>query len=151
MDHDYMARGYLLPAGCKDLIDALHLRAIQDSPLCAGQLANFLNLKSKLSPEQFDCLYQEIRKKLKPQFLKFDVKKPSTQPAPVSPAMLRQIVIPAETSVAQLALLLEQPVPQIVADVLALGFFVTVQETLSFEIISSIARKHGFFAIRAAA
>ena len=31
MDHDFMKRGYLLPEGCKDLIDIL-VRARQPSP-----------------------------------------------------------------------------------------------------------------------
>jgi hypothetical protein len=39
---------------------------------------------------------------------------------------------------------------QIVADVMQLGVFATVKQTLDFEIISRVARKYGFIAKRAA-
>jgi hypothetical protein len=132
MEPNYTNRGYLLPPGCKDLIDVLNLKA-----------------KLSLSPQMQD-FFVEFLKQRKPKVIKFE-DKPATSPAPPAPPpVLRQIVIPAETTVAQLAALLEQRVVQIVDDVMALGFFVGTEDALSFEIITSVARKHGFMAIRGA-
>jgi hypothetical protein len=110
MEHDFMKRGYLLPEGCKDLIDTLKLK------------------------------------------LHHEPKHPSPQhSAPLSlPPIIGEIVIPEQTSVLDLAKLLTQKPFQIVADVMQLGVFATVKQTLDFEIISSVARKYGFIAKRAA-
>src|SRR5271154_3850049 len=105
---DFMKRGYLLPEGCKDLIDIL---------------------------------------KLKPHH---EPKHPSPpHPAP-PPPIIGEIVIPEQTTILDLARLLSQKPFQIVADVMQLGVFATVKQTLRFEIISSVARKYGFIAKRAA-
>jgi hypothetical protein len=131
MEHDFMARGYLLPPGCKDLIDVLNLKA-----------------KLSLSPAKLDY-FLGFLKKHKPKVLMFEWKQPFPKhPAPLPP-IVGQVVVPAETTAAQLAAILRQKPIQIVADVMDLGFFVGAQDPLSFEIISSVARKHGFFAIRA--
>jgi hypothetical protein len=131
MEQEFMNRGYLLPPGCKDLIDVMNLKA-----------------KLSLSPPQLDYFLEALKKHK--QFLKFEPKQPSPQPVAPLPPMVGQIVVPAETTAAQLAPLLGLKPFQIVADVLELGFFVTAKDPLSFEIISSVARKHGFLAIKAA-
>ena len=127
-----MNRGYLLPPGCKDLIDVLNLKA-----------------KLSLSPEKLDY-FLEFLKRRKPKVLKFEPNPPLPKPSAALPPITGQIVVPAESTVAQLAAILGLKPFQIVADVMELGIFVTAQDPLSFEIISSVARKHGFFAIRAA-
>ena len=108
MENDFMKRGYLLPEGCKDLIDVL-------------------TLKPQQQPRP-------------PSFL---------LPAP-PPLIVGEIVVPERTSVLQLAALLGQKPFQIVADVMQLGIFATVTQPLGFQIISSVARKYGFIAKRAA-
>jgi len=136
MEHDFMKRGYLLPEGCKDLIDVLKLKPKQQSPQHPAHLVDILKLK-------FDFL------KLMPQVLKLKPKPHSPQhPAPLPP-LVGEIVIPEQTSASQLAALLGQKASEIIADVMQLGFFVTAKP-LDFKIISSVARKYGFIAKRAA-
>ena len=151
-----MNRGYLLPSGCKDLIDVLNLKASQPSPKYLAHLIDisklaphFLMLMQQFTPQQLDHLLKAF-KKFKPQFLKVDPKHTFPQPPASLPPMVGQIVIPAETTVSQLSVLLGQKPFQIIADIMELGFFVTADDALSFEIISTVARKHGFFAIRTA-
>ena len=81
-------------------------------------------------------------------------KHPSTQhPAP-APAMLPpivgELVIPRQTTVSNLARLLKQKPFQIIADLMGLGVFATTNQILDFEAVSSVARKYGFIAKRAA-
>lgn len=140
-----MGRGYLLPAGCKDLIDVLNLKSGQ-SQLHPAQLIDLSKLKLKLSPPQLNQLLDAL-KKLKQQL---EPKQPFPSPPAPLPPIKGEMVVPAETTAAQLAALLGQKPFQIVADVMDLGFFVTANDPLSFEIIFSVARKHGFFAIKPA-
>ncbi len=146
-----MQRGYLLPPGCKDLIDVLNLpaaKAAMDFPICMIDLPKFAPQLLKLTPEQLDHLL-EMLKQVGLEFFKCEPFWPHSSSAPLPP-VANQIVIPAETSVAGVASLLGERVSRIIADVLELGFYVTAQDPLSFEIISSVARKHGYLAIRAA-
>ena len=108
-----MYRGYLLPAGCKDLLDALKL---------------------KPAPEPKRPSYPS----------------PPQPPLPLPP-ILRDLVIPAQTSVSDLAGLLGQKPFQIIADLMQFGVYAIVKQTLDFEIISRVTRKYGFIAKRAAA
>jgi hypothetical protein len=170
MELENMNRGYLLPPGCKDLIDALTLNSMQQSPFNKGHLAKLVALKAKLSPQEFTDFYQEALKHFKPHFIKCkpqlpNASKPVEPPPFVAeivtwtsskgfsaelPPITGEIVIRSETSVAKLAALLALKPFQVVADVLELGIFVSAEDSLGFEIISKVARKHGFFAIRAA-
>jgi hypothetical protein len=110
MEHDFMKRGYLLPEGCKDLIDTLKLKP-HDEP-------------KHPSPQSF-------------------------APAPLPP-VIGELVIPEQTSVLDLGRLLNQKPFRIIADLMQFGVFATVKQTLDFEVISSVARKYGFIAKRAA-
>jgi len=123
-----MKRGYLLPEGCKDLMDVLKLKPKQPLPYVPAHLIDLL--------------------KREPQLLKFKPEQPLPHnPAPLPP-ILGEIAVPMQTTVSKLAALLGQNPLQIVADVLQLGFFVSTKQLLSFEIISSVARKYGFIAIK---
>jgi len=148
-----MNRGYLLPPGCKDLIDVLNLKAKQQGPWSSAMMMDVCKHKPqpvKLSPSKLD-LFLEALKKSKLPLLKFEPKQPPQQkPAVPLPSIVSQIVVPAEATVLQLAALLGQKPFQIIEDVVELGLFVFPSDRLSFEIISQVARKHGFFAIRAA-
>lgn len=126
-----MNRGYLLPKGCKDLIDALKLKSQQPS------------LPRPVLP--LDAL------NLKPQLAKFKpTQPPPQQPSAPLPPIVGEIVVPWQTTVSKLAELLEKKPLQIIADVLQLGFFVSAKDSLTYEIIASVARKYGFIAIRTA-
>ena len=109
MEHDSIKRGYLLPGGCKDLIDTLK--------------------------------HQPLHEPKHPSL-------PRPVPAPLPP-IVGELVIPEQTSVSDLAKLLGQKPFAIVADLLRLGIFANVTQTLDFQIISRVARKHGFIAKRA--
>ena len=102
-----MKRGYLLPDGCKDLIDAIKHEPKHPPP------------QHHVSP-------------------------------PPLPRVIGELAIPEQTSVMDLARLLSQKPFRIVADLMQFGVFATVKQTLDFESISSVARKYGFIAKRAA-
>jgi hypothetical protein len=96
---------------------------------------------------------KQFKPHFKPNFATFFTKgKPQPfAPEPANlPAITGEIVIREETSVTKLAALLDLTPFQVVADVMELGLFVSVKDSLSFEVVSKVARKHGFFAIRAA-
>jgi hypothetical protein len=120
MEHDFMKRGYLLPEGCKDLMDVL-------------------KLKPKQEPEH--PLPQHI---VTPAAWL-----PMNSPAAL-PLVVGEILVPAQVSVAQLAELLGQKPFQIMADMMWLGIFASVKQPLSFEIISRVARMYGYVAKQAA-
>jgi len=126
MDYDFMKRGYLLPKGCKDLIDAMRLKA---SLLPRGH-EQLLDL-SKLKPQVFD----------------FKLKHAPQTPVPLPP-VTAELVIPDQTTVSQLAALLGQKPFNIIADVMQLGVFAFVDQVLDFKTISSVARKYGYLAIK---
>ena len=115
-----MKRGYLLPKGCKDLIDVLKLKHQQ-------QLVS-----SPLS-------------RLPTQFVH---NKPAQKPTPL-PAVKGELIIQDPTTVARLAAQLGQKPFKIIADLMMIGVFATTSQQLSFEHISVIARQYGFIAKRA--
>lgn len=147
-----MKRGYLLPDGCKDLMDVLRRTASPLSPAGLVYQLDAAAVKSQLwklmgkQPLQAAQL-MDILMKLKPQVLKLKPKPPQQSPDPL-PLIVGEMVIPDQTPVSQLAALLGQKPSQVIADVMKLGFFVTAEEPLSFEIISRVARKHGYIARR---
>ena len=120
MEHNYMSRGYLLPEGCKDLIDVLNLHRKEQS-----LNSYFL---SKL-PQQFP----------QPLYLKKPIKK-KTAPPPLN----REITISSQISLSELATLLGQKPFKIIADLMELGIFVSAKHLLDFETASQIATKYGF-------
>jgi len=119
MEHNYMSRGYLLPKGCKDLIDVLNLQLKQQLPK-----PYFL---PKL-PKQFPGAHA----------------KPIKWKQPPSPPLQREITVPAQISVSELATLLGQKPFRIIADLMELGVFVNVMHLLGFDTASQIATKYGF-------
>jgi hypothetical protein len=149
MEQEYINRSYLLPAGCKDLVDVLNLKARQQ-PLSTW-MVDLSKLKPKLvelSPSKLDQFLEALKKSKLPSS-KFEPKQPASQKAAALPPIVGELVVPAEITVLQLAALLGQKPFQIIGDVVELGFFVFPSDRLSFEIISKVARKHGFYAIRA--
>jgi hypothetical protein len=148
MDQEYTNRGYLLPPGCKDLIDVLNLK--QQAPGNSDWMMDALKPKPrpvKLSPSKFD-LFLEALKQSKLSLLNQESKQSLAEQAAALPPIVGEIMVPAETTVLQLAVLLGQKPFQIIHDVAELGLFVFPKDRLSFEIISKVARKHGFLAVR---
>lgn len=122
MDFEHFERGYLLPNGCKDLIDVINLQAQPEAKI-------FFQPKPS------------IFIKPKKVFLK-----PLWQP-PIQPTPNKgELLIPGPANASQLAALLGQETSRILADAMLLGVFATPSQTLSFEVISKIARKYGFSA-----
>ena len=67
-----------------------------------------------------------------------------------SPSVISEIVIPEQTTVEDLAVLLHQSKFQIVADLMKLKVFLTVYQTPDYETITKVARMHGYVAKQAA-
>ena len=122
-----MQRGYLLPEGCKDLNDVLKRKPKREHYLLP-----------KL-PNQFAQLPKGYGTMIKPR----------KQSAPLPPVK-GEIIIPAQTTVSQLAALLSRKPFMIVADLMQMGVFANVWQLLGFETISRVARKYGFIAKKAA-
>ena len=121
-----MKRGYLLPEGCKDLIDVLKLKAEPAHHHFSKLPALFAQL-----PKGHGAMI-----------------KPPKHPAPLPP-VTGEIIFPAQTTVSQLAALLDQELFVIIADLMQMGVFASVGQVLGFEAICRIARKFGFIAKKA--
>ena len=102
MNYDYNKRDYLLPEGCKDLIDVLKLDA--------------------------------QRKALEQQ----------TPKPPAPPQIVGEVLIPAHTTVLQLASILNQKPFRIIADLMEISVFANVNDELDFKTIVKVARQHGY-------
>ena len=111
MNYDYTKRDYLLPEGCKDLIDAWKLEA------------------------QKKALEQQ---------------RTSKPVLPPLPPIVGEVVIPAHTTVQQLASILSQKPFRIIVDLMEIGVFANVNQELDFDTISKVARRHGYTAKNAA-
>jgi hypothetical protein len=134
MENDFMQRGYLLPPGCKDLIDALNLQP--GSRPQPGQKPEYF--LSKLPTEQSGPTTGN--KPLKAWFAG------PPKPAPPLPPIKGELIISAPMTVLQLAEMLGQKPYLVVADLMKLGLFASVTQVLPFETISRIARRYGFAA-----
>ena len=115
-----MRRGYLLPLGCKDLIDVLNLTP-----------------QHKLAPGAF------ARLPTRPA-----IPKPAQKPLPL-PAVKGELIFRAPTTVRHLAEQLGQLPFKIIADLMGMGVFASVSQIISFETASIIARQYGFIARKA--
>lgn len=121
MENEYMNRGYLLPPGCKDLSDALKLKQKH-----AQSLLYYL----PHLPSGHDT-----------------TAKPWKAPEPLQP-VTGQIFVSPGTSVKKLAALLGEKPIQIIGELMQLGVFAQVDSILNFETIATIAKMHGFTAIK---
>ena len=100
MNSDYGKRDYLLPRGCKDLIDTMN--------------------PSSLGPAG----------------------------GPAAPGQPTELLISEPILVNQLAALLGQDVPSIIADLMQTGVFAKADQLLDFEALSGVVRKYGLTAKR---
>lgn len=106
MNFEHFERGYLLPKGCKDLIDVINLLQPKQKPTLCLKLAST----------------------------------PSGQKPPTD----GNILVCEPITVRELALLLKQKPFKIIADLMELGFFATVNQCLGFEAVFQVARKYGY-------
>ncbi len=116
-----MKRGYLLPRGCKDLIDVLNLNERQ------GPASGiFARLPTMPVPPKFPALEPESLPEIKVE-----------------------LVVQMPMTVRHLADQLGQVPFKIIADLMGIGVFASVSQVLSFEAVSIIARQYGFIARKA--
>ncbi len=123
MSFEHFERGYLLPKGCKDLIDVMGLHPKPQSQI-------FLKLPIVHSKPSSTGI--------------------SVEPASPAAAMKGNLFVSDQTTVKELAALLGQKAFQIIADAMQLGIFATVNQSLGFKAISEIAGKYGYTAKRVA-
>ena len=143
MYYDYNKRSYLLPPGCKDLIDLLRLE--EHKKQLSTQLPTLPGLPGLLKAETFIAGTQEI---LGPWKLK---KKKSKEPADESLNMpsIREAVIPDEILVRELAKIAGQKPYKIIADLMENGIFANVTQKIGFEAASRVLKKYGILAKKA--
>src|SRR5215831_13101253 len=133
MSFEHFERGYLLPNGCKDLIDVIRLQGPPRTEISLKPLPLNLGHFSKLS-------LAKLQKKI---FLK-PVWTPPKQP----PMTKGDLLVSNHTTVRELAALLGQKPFKIIADAMELGIFANVTQPLGFEVVSQIAAKYGYTAKR---
>jgi translation initiation factor IF-2 len=70
-------------------------------------------------------------------------------PRPLPP-IVGEVIIPAHTTVLQLASILNQKPFQIIADLIEIGVLASVNQELDFDAVAKITRRHGYTAKNAA-
>ena len=93
-------------------------------------------------PSEFEQLVDEPKPKQK--------RSPAPKYRRPLPPIVGELVIPEQTTVGELAALLDQTKFQIHADLLGLGVSLNSKQTPEYEIITKVARLHGFIAKRTA-
>jgi hypothetical protein len=137
MYYDYNKRSYLLPPGCKDLIDLLKLD--EQKKQFSIQLPKLPGL---LGGEIFIAGTEEI---LGPWKLKKKKsKEPEAEPLIVLPGS--EVVIPEQIVALQLAKIAGQKPFKIIADLMEIGVFANVNQPIDFEAASRILKKYGITA-----
>jgi Translation initiation factor IF-2, N-terminal region len=106
MNHDYKKRDYLLPKGCKDLIDVL-------------------------------------KPKLQAAHQPWSVSK---SPRPI----IGEMIVTEQVTVRDLAAFVNRKPFEIIADLMELNVFVSVDKNIAFEVAAEVVRKYGYIAKKAA-
>lgn len=139
MYYDYNKRSYLLPPGCKDLIDLLNLE--EQKKQISIQLPF---LKGLQSGETFVAGTEQI---LGPWKLKKNSKEPENAPKNLP---LREVTITAEILIRDLAVIASQKPYKIIADLMEIGIFANVNQPVNFDAASRVLKKYGIVAKKAA-
>src|SRR4051812_24193555 len=128
MTPEQYQRGYLLPPGCKDLIDALRLQELErmmfQPPPITGEVP-------VIGAEQFSQVWKLKPAKLKPVG------------SVTSSAFLLEVKLGLTIPIERLASLLGHKPFQIVADLMELGIFLSTTDSLDFETAAKVLRKYG--------
>ena len=137
MYYDYNKRSYLLPPGCKDLIDLLRLEQKKQASI---------QLPFLQSGDMFTKSAEQI---FGPWKLK---KNQPKQPTPefVEIPTTREVTIPDEILLTDLAKITDQKPFKILADLMEIGIFANTQQLVGFEAASRILKKYGIVAKRSA-
>jgi hypothetical protein len=138
MYYDYNKRSYLLPPGCKDLIDLLRLEQQKRRPS--------VQLPMLQSGDMFMAGIEEV-------FGPWKLKKIKTKdPETASPGIpsIREVAIPDEILVRELAKVAGQKPFRIIADLMEIGIFANVKQKIGFDAASRILKKYGITAKKAA-
>jgi translation initiation factor IF-2 len=138
MYYDYNKRSYLLPPGCKDLIDLLKLEQ-QKKPL---------PIKLPMHPAETAFIPGVD------EFLgvwKLKKKKPtkSETASPASGTSLREVTIPETILVMELAKVAGQKPFKIIADLMEIGVFANMKQKVRFDSASRVLKKYGITAKKA--
>ena len=133
---DYTKRDYLLPEGCKDLIDVIRLE--QRKGLEQRKEEVWLVKKLKFGIAEGALLAKDFEAITMGTVL-------GELPG-VPPPIMGEIQVAGPVSVRKLAELLGQKPFAIIADLMLLGVFATVNQIVSFEAIRKVARKYGYTA-----
>jgi len=120
MSFEHFERGYLLPKGCRDLIDVIRVPVHSNI---------FLKLPLLHSMPQ-DGISSEL--------------------ASQAPTPKGDIFVSDSTTIKELAALVGQKAFRIMADAMELGIFANVNQSLGFKAISKISAKYGYTAKRMA-
>ena len=133
MTPEQYQRGYLLPPGCKDLIDVLRLQELHKQ---AFKLPLLMGQAPISGAEHFSQVWKIDEEKLK-----------STSSVPgVEPGFFLEVSLGPNVTVDFLASLLGRKPFQIVADLMELGVFASPQETVNFDDAAKVLRKYGLSA-----
>jgi translation initiation factor IF-2 len=137
MYYDYNKPSYLLPPGCKDLIDLLRLEHQKNRPS--------IQLPFMQSEDLFIASTEEM---LGPWKLK---KKKSKEPGEASLKIPppREVTIPDEILIIELAKIAGQKPFKIIADLIEIGVFANVKQRVGFDAASGVLKKYGILAKRA--
>jgi len=138
MYYDYNKRSYLLPPGCKDLIDLLRLEQ-QKSQLP-------IRLPMLKPGESYVLGTQEILGAWK--LKKKESKEPGTDSLSI-PA-IREVAIADKILVLELAKVAGQKPFKIIADLMEIGIFANVKQKVGFDAASRVLKKYGITAKKAA-
>ena len=143
MYYDYNKRSYLLPPGCKDLIDLLKLE--EHKKQLSTQLPPLPGLPGILKGETFTAGTYEI---FSPWKLK---KKKSKEPADemLNIPSIREVIIPHEILVKEVARIAGQKPFKIIADLMEIGIFANVIQKIGFEAAARVLKKYGILAKKA--
>jgi hypothetical protein len=144
MYYDYNKRSYLLPPGCKDLIDWLRLE--EQKKRASIQLPMLQGLPGLQGGEIFIAGTQKILGAWK---LKKKKSEESQADSPGIPS-IREVVIPDEILVRELAKIAGQKPFKIIADLMEIGIFQNVTQKIGFETASRVLKKYGVIAKKAA-
>jgi hypothetical protein len=130
MTPEQYQRSYLLPPGCKDLIDVLRLQElVQDAglpPLHSGQAAI-------TGAETFSKVWKLDKTKLKA--------KPAVSLP--DPGFFLEVQLGERVTVQFLVSVLGRKPVQILSDLMDLGVFVSEDATINFEDAAKVLRKYG--------
>jgi|SRR5882672_3142157 len=136
MTPEQYQRSYLLPPGCKDLIDVLRLEELQKQALNLPEIAGQATISGS---ENFSKVW-----KLKKKSAKI-----ASAEAFAQPGFFLEVMLPEKVTVDYLASLLGRKPFQIIANLMELGLFVTAQQEVAFEMAAKVLRKYGLMAKKA--